>query len=310
VKRSTLFLSVVSLATLTASPGRADDSKKVCTDAYAQAQTLRDAHKLKDARDQLRICSQSTCTAFIVKECTTWLLEVEKGVPTVVITAKDSVGADLVDVRVSVDGQLLTTKLDGQAVAINPGSRLLHFEFADGTQLDRQVLVKEGEKNQEVAVVLSKKGGLAPAPTPASVPTVPLATPAAEGAHPSLTVGVEEGAPAGASGHAGGSGAWKALGWVLGGVGVVGMGVGTTFGILAINDKSTDCANNVCNAGTLSGLKTAALVSDIGVIGGAVLVAGGGALVLFTPKGNAEASVKVAPTWTAQGGGVVLGGRW
>jgi hypothetical protein len=193
----------MSLATLTASTGRADDTKKVCTDAYAQAQTLRDAHKLKDARDQLRICSQSTCTAFIVKECTTWLLEVEQGVPTVVVTAKDSVGADLVDVRVSVDGQLLTTKLDGQAVAINPGSRLLHFELADGTQLDRQVLVKEGEKNQEVAVVLSRKSGLAPAQTPGSVPTVRFATPTTEGAHTPPTVAVEKDASAEGSGHDG-----------------------------------------------------------------------------------------------------------
>ncbi len=285
-----LPLALVAVVTRVA---RADE-KAGCLDAAAKGQTLRNAHKLVEAREQLRACAAAACPAAVQSDCANWLAEVEKALPSVVVTAKDGAGADLVDVKVSVDGQPLVSKLDGRAVPLNAGPHAFHFEGAGGASLDRQVLVKEGETNQSVAVVL---GAAASLPPPSGASTAPAASPSA--ASP---------AESGGSSHA-----WRTAGWVLGSAGVVGLGVGAVFGGMAMADKSSaHCVNNVCDAGTVSGIKSHALASDIGWIAGGVLLASGGALILFTPSGGHEAAtgLRVAPVVTAGGGGLMAGGSW
>jgi hypothetical protein len=281
------FLLGLLLPTALVATAAFADDKAACLDAASKGQRFRDAHKLVEAREQLRICAAAQCPAVVQSDCASWLADVEKALPSVVLTAKNGAGADLADVKVSVDGQPLVSKLDGQAVTMNAGTHTFHFEGTDGTSIDEQVLVKEGEKNQTVAAVL----GAAPAPTP----------PPSQGAESPSNSG-------------GTSRPWRTVGWALGGVGVVGLGIGTAFGIIAIGDKSAaHCnANNVCDPGTVSGIKSAALVSDVGWIAGGVLLASGAALVLFAPRESHEpaAGVRLAPVVTARGGELVAGGSW
>ena len=271
------MLALLVPAMLLTTAALADD-KAACLDAASKGQTLRNAHKLVEAREQLRICAAAACPAVVQTDCANWLADVERALPSVVMTAKSGAGADLVDVKVTVDGQPLVSKLDGQAVPMNPGQHTFHFEAADGS-LDQQVVVSEGEKNQRIAVVLGAA------------------------------------AAAGAAPDAGGSSSpWRTVGWVLGGVGVAGLGVGTVFGIVALSDKNNaDCnASNVCKPGTSGPVKTTSLISDIGWVAGGVLLASGAALVLFTPSGTREAAtaVRIAPVVTAGGGGLMAGGSW
>jgi hypothetical protein len=259
------------------------DEKAACLDAVAKGQKLRSTHKLVEAREQLRVCAAAQCPAVVQSDCANWLAEVEKALPTVVVTAKSGAGTNLVDVKVTADGQPFASKLDGDAIAIDPGAHVLHFEAADGTALDQQVVVSEGERDQRVAVVLG------PPASPASPP------------------GTD-------AGH--GSSTWRTLGWVIGAGGVVGLGVGASFGVVAISDKnSAHCnASNQCEPGPLGNARSAALVSNVGLIAGGVLLASGAALVLFAPSGNAgresTASVKVAPMVGGSSGGLVLGASW
>jgi hypothetical protein len=273
---------------LVVAPALADE-KAACLDAASKAQNLRDNHKLVEAREQLRRCAAATCPAVVQGDCANWLTEVEKALPTVVVTAKSPTGADLVAVTVSVDGQALVSKLDGQAVPLNAGLHTFHFEGSAGASIDQQVLVKEGEKNQPIAVVLG-------APAAPAVPT----TPAAPAPSP-----VDSG---------GGSSPWRTVGWVAGGLGAAGLAMGGVFGLLAINAKSNaHCdANNVCDANTASGVKSAALLSDVGWMAGGVLLAGGAALVLLAPRTGHEqaASAQVAPVVMANGAGAAVAGRW
>jgi hypothetical protein len=281
-----LIAGAVASGSLATSVAFADD-KAACLDASLQAQSLRAAHQLVEAREQLRVCATSRCPAVVAADCSSWLAEVEKALPSIVLSARSAAGADLVDVRVSVDGKPLVSKLDGQAMPMDAGAHTFHFEGADGPGLDQQVVVKEGEKNQAVAVVLG-----APAPPPAPV----IHDRAAEGPQPSS--------------------AWKTVGWVLGGVGIVGLGVGTAFGVIALGNKSSDCpTSDTCKVGSLSGLRSDALVSDIGLIAGGALLAGGVALVLFSPGASRESpsaagAVRVSPSLMAGGGGALLSGAW
>jgi hypothetical protein len=284
--KTLLRLGVVASTMCVVTSAFADD-KAVCVDAASKGQTSRDEHKLVEARDQFRLCARAVCPAAVRSDCATWLDSVERNLPTVVVTAKSGAGAPLVDVKVSVDGQPLAARLDGEAVPMNPGPHAFHFEAADGTKLDEQMVVIEGQQNQPVAAVLG-------APTD-------------KGASQDLSTGRNP-----SDGPR--SSPLRTVGWVAGGIGVVGLGLGTVFGIVAIGDKSSaHCdANNFCDAGPLGSAKSASVVSNVGLIAGGVLLAGGAALVLFSPKGKPEgiASVKVAPAVAPGSGGLVLGGTW
>src|ERR1700722_15398926 len=129
---------------LGAFPARADD-KAACFDAASKGQSLRDQGKLVEAREQFRRCAAQGCPTMVLQDCGGWLADVEKNVPTVVVTAKDGSGNDLVDVQVTVDGQPLLSKLTGEALPIDPGLHTFHFSTsgggsATGKAVDRQVL--------------------------------------------------------------------------------------------------------------------------------------------------------------------------
>jgi hypothetical protein len=279
--------AAAAAALLAATPARADDVA-TCIAASSQGQNFRNAHRLVEAREQLRLCARIECPAVIQSDCSNWLAEVEKGLPTVVVSAKTPAGVDLFDVTVTVDSMPLTRKLDGQSVPMNPGPHAFHFELPDGTKVDRRVLVREGEKNQAVAVVLAPAAGAAGAAAPA---TPPFKEASAEG-----------------------SSTWKTLGWIAAGVGVVGIGVGSAFGIAAVVDKNNaNCdSNHTCDAGLLSSAHSAAAASDVGFIAGGILLAGGLALVLLSPSGGHEAtaSLRVAPSAGPGSAGAVMGGAW
>jgi hypothetical protein len=281
------LLGLVVVAGLAPGVALADD-KAGCLDASAKGQRLRASHQLVEAREQLRACAAAQCPAVVQSDCARWLDEVEAALPTVVVSAKSGAGVDLFDVQVSVDGKPVASKLDGQAVAMNAGPHTFHFVGADGTSLEQQVMIKEGTKNQPVVAVLGAAPAL-PAPAP-GVGTVPEAE------------------------TAGSSGPWKTVGWVVGGVGVAGLGVGAVFGLVAISDKNAaHCLENLCDPGKASDIKSAALISDVGWISGGVLLAAGAALVLLAPGGGGHqgaARVQVAPVAIAGGGGALVAGSW
>jgi hypothetical protein len=270
-----LFLGVLAAMLATPSVSHADE-KTVCLDATERGQSLRASHQLVEARRQFLVCARPQCPAIVQQTCGGWVAEVDKSLPTVVIAAKDSAGADLVDVTVTVDGQPLVTKLDGEAVLVNPGRHVFHFSTASGAQLDYPAVIKEGQRNQSVAVALGKT--------------------------------------ANAASSSGGT--WRTVGWVVGGVGVAGLLIGAISGAVAVADNSSahcDATGHDCLAGPLSSARGAAVGSDVGFIAGGILLAGGAALVLLGPKEGSEghgASVSVAPSVGPGGAGLALGGRF
>ncbi len=261
------------------------DDKAACLNAATKGQRFRDTHKLVEAREQLRVCAAAACPSIVQSDCAGWLADVENALPTLVVSAKSSTGVDLVDVRVSVDGQPLLSKLDGQAVSMDPGVHAFHFEAHDGTSLDSQVLVKEGDKNRPVAVVI-------PAATP---------PPTKQPAHEALVA------------TSSGPSSWKPIGWAMAGVGAAGLAMASVLGIVAVADKNAHCdANDLCDPGASGRIKSEALLSDVGWIAGGVVLAGGIATLLLAPKRAREkaARIEVAPIVGAGGGGVAVEGTF
>ena len=108
-------LAVLTFMALSA-PARADGpDASSCVDAYSKAQTLRNERKLVEARQSLLVCAQPTCKDFIIKDCTDWLDQVKAALPSIVLVANDAAGNALVNVKVTMDGAPLVTKIDGRS---------------------------------------------------------------------------------------------------------------------------------------------------------------------------------------------------
>ncbi len=169
-------LRLLTIAAMVSTPviARAAD-KLQCLDAHTSAQRDRRLGQLRAAKEQLIRCSDAGCPAPVVEDCTRWLGEVEAEQPTIVLAAKDAAGNDLTQVRVQLDGVLLLEQLDGRPVDVDPGDRVFRFESPDGIVVEKQVLVRAGEKARLVEAALIPKAREDEAP--AIVNAAPLPPP-------------------------------------------------------------------------------------------------------------------------------------
>jgi hypothetical protein len=266
-------ISISVLLLVTTIPGRAvadSDERTACFDAAEKGQALRVAHKLVEARDLFRRCAASTCPTSVQSDCSGWLDQAEKAIPTVVLSAKDAVGNDLFDVNVTVDGQPLATKLDGAAVPVNPGPHSFRFRSHDGMSVERQVLVSEGQKDLVVGVRFARSDQAPPAkpapppppPPPAPISPTPSAAPASQAGIP-----------------------WHTVGWIVGAGGVAGLALGAIFTGITLSDKSSancNAAKQCTNLDSIDSAKSAAPIAGAGLIGGGALAVTGALLVLLT----------------------------
>ncbi len=251
---------VVAMAVGVVDEAKADD-KQVCLESYDKSQTLRQEGKLVAAREQMLSCARNVCPEILRRDCTQWLSEVDETIPTVVLSVKDKRGQDLVDVRVTVDGEALVTQIDGKAVAVDPGVRLFRFD-APGEE-PVEIVIHAASKNRGITIQFGS----------GSVDVEP---------QPDVTKPQQE------------SGGPGVLPYVFGGIGLVGVGAFAFFGT-QFDSKLDDldkCKPNCSKADTddASTTRTLAWIS-----GGVGVVSLGVATYLFlSGSSDTPASVEVA----------------
>src|SRR4051794_37283699 len=106
------FIPLVS--TLMYAPTALAQGGAACGKAAEEAQALRDGGQLQAALDKLVRCSADHCPVVVRKDCVTWMDQVEKAIPSVIVNAVDSRGHDVMGVRVIVDGKVVRERLDGR----------------------------------------------------------------------------------------------------------------------------------------------------------------------------------------------------
>jgi hypothetical protein len=297
---ATLVLTVVVPATR---PARAaNPTMSECLSANESAIKLRGDHKLRQARDQALACSASTCPDEVRETCQLRVRDLNAAIPTIVFLAKDGAGHDIVAVRVSMDDEPIGDRLDGTAIAVDPGQHKFSFEAAGQAPVERSLVISEGQKDRREAITLgaSATGASAPptsTPTPATpTPPTPNPAPAIPGvaAVPPASSDEASSEPAPSAGPPGRS--QRLAGIVVGAAGVVGLAVGAVFGIVATSDWSS--AKAACNGKPVScttspsspgfqdegSAKTMATISTVGFIAGGVLAAGGVVVFLTAPR--------------------------
>jgi len=299
------------LAVAVPSVSRANDTA-TCNEAYEGADVLvkQGGAKLLEARDKLRVCARPSCKAWMVKECTKSLAEVDARIPSVVLLARDAHGRDVVDVTVKTEDQVeLTRRLDGRAVELGPGERTFRFVAADGRRATITAVVREGEKAQRVTVKLE-----AAKPEPVAVPPAPAPLPVVgPSPAPSSPETLADDVPA--ETPAPRRSALRTTGYAVVGLGAAGVLVGTLFGVKAMMEKSDAAcdAANLCDPKTLDSARTSATLSTVGFVAGGALMAGGIALIVLGPspsRPSSGARLEMAPAVSQGEAGFSMRGSW
>jgi hypothetical protein len=275
----TLFTATITLH------ARADETQ-ACIDASDKGQILRIDKRLLDARDQFALCARQQCPGAIREACVRWLDEAQRSISAIAFVIKDDVGNDVSPVSVNVDGVIVAERYDGTALVLDPGEHTFRFDAAGKATLEKRFRLTQGERERQERIVFESPAR-APAESARSVDTESHASP----------------------------GALRSAGLVVVGTGLVGIAMGSVFGLRAIakNDGAHCDANNVCvDPQARRDAQGVARVSTISFVAGGALAAGGLALFLLAPRSSSRPTSKIGllPELSTHSAGVTVGGAW
>jgi hypothetical protein len=161
--------------------GNAHAESPACSASYARAlERVREA-RLNEASEAFAVCSRAVCSEETRRECSTRRAQLDADIPSLVPLVTDDAGEPRILVEVRIDGALVTSRLDGRALPVDPGKHELTFGTDAGVFATRHLMVVQGERNRAIHVVLhgTEAGGLAPARAVVGAAARPAETPAA-----------------------------------------------------------------------------------------------------------------------------------
>ena len=208
--------------------------------------------------------------------------------------------------EVKRDGVVIGTAAWGTPIPVDPGAHRISASAPDKLPWETTVQSAEG-KTARVAIPrdLPNAAAVAAAVADAPGPTPPPAAAAQNFPQPVVESG---------------SSTQRTLGWIVTGVGAVGLGLGAGFGLSSMSKRDesrTHCVVDACDAAGVS-LRDAAISrgnsATIASIAGGATVLGGLILVLTAPKGTESreraGKIRAVPSAGAGGGGVMLQGAF
>jgi len=240
-----------------------------CESAFERAQHERNAGRYVAALSSAVNCTNPVCGDALFNECGRVYAELQSAIPTVVLGARDATG-DLYDVQVSVDGQVLLERLDGRPVPLDPGPHKFTFHAAGHAPVERDATVRAGEKYRQIAAIFG--------------PAEPQLAP------PGMAVGAQS-APTP-------SRQIPVASYVLGGVGLIGIGGFVAFRVIGARDYDTlqqGCAPT-CPSSDIDQVKQKYTLSYVSLGVGAAALAS--AVVVYFAQGDSatKTGLSVSPT--------------
>ena len=175
--------------------------------------------------------------------------------------------------EITRDGEKVDITQLGTPVVVDPGPHAITVTAPGSKRLEKTVDVAPDGGTASVVLVLVSETNVAPPPPP----------PPEEPGDPGVP--------------------FRIGGLVVAGVGLVGVGLGAAFGVIASSNLSDSNAGNHCDTqntcdptglGLRSDAQSAATISTVGFIAGAVLVAGGITMFVLAPK-KSSAQTALAP---------------
>jgi hypothetical protein len=209
--------------------------REACLGAYVASQQARKSGALLLARRHLEICLDAACPGLVQRDCNTWLAEVERALPSVVVAARDSVGKDLLEATATIDGSQVA--LDGHVCQLDPGKHTVRVRASTGDTREETFVLGEGEHGR--AIVLTFPAASAPNADSTGATSsrhVPVAT------------------------------------WVLGGIGVASLGAFGVFAAHGAVDRGNLGCDHGCSDDAYSTVNRQFIVADITLVAGIALV--------------------------------------
>jgi hypothetical protein len=262
--------------------------KAACIGASDQGQQLRDDGKYTLAREAFERCARESCPVLLRVDCVHWLLDLDQSSASVVINAKDDKGNDLIDVTVTVDGEVLVSKLDGKPLAVDPGAHLFRYEAAGFAPMEEHAVIHAAEKNRALSVRFGAP--LVPRATPEVTPHGPDEAQAVVDTTPPPQPPPPQGSPPEP----------RIAAWVFSGVAVVAFANEAYFGISGLSQRSTDigsggCASQKnCPASEKSDIQTKFAIADVS-LGVGLVSAGLAAYFFLRPADKSTVAFGLAP---------------
>jgi hypothetical protein len=302
VRAAAIGITVATIA-VSAVPAEAKGGQplRACSATFSGAQERARSGHLREAKDLYLKCARTTCGG-LQRKCATAAEQTSSDIAQVALVVSAADGTALVDVLVKMDGEPLTNHLDGRALPIDPGVHEFTFgarvgEPARFVWLTRKIMVVQGQR-EPIAVVLPPAQDAEAEPTLAAAVTsrATAADPATEpkavaektsdehetppAAPPSSEAAVATPQRHGAS----------PLPWVIGGVGVLGVGAGAllTYWGRADNQALAQCSPD-CKPASVEHIHQLYLASDVSFAAGGAAI--GLAAILLATSHPHEGSV-------------------
>jgi len=266
---SLLFAAAPAFAQSAEPAAAAADAGAVdCAAAYESAQTERQAGHFRAASNQAMLCSQSTCNQAIVRECISLFESIQAEMPSMVFSARRADGGELTSVRVEMDGQPLLDRLDGKALALDPGSHTFKFITDGFDPKEISHTARVGDRNRLIEVVFGELPPVAGTTGPGAQTAPPAAKP-------------ERGIPVAS--------------YVLAGVGAVALG---TFGYLRVsgvqdyNELNQRCSPE-CDPADVDPIRSKFTYSYVALGVGAAALTAATVVYFAVPAGDDTPSAEV-----------------
>jgi hypothetical protein len=139
---------------------RADEANRksasdegICVSTYNKAQVRQQSGDLVAASRLYEKCSAAACGPDLWRACLAREIQLHSEVPSVVLAVSAHDGEPLVNVQVKMDGRLLTSRLDGLALPINPGTHAFAFAANDEAFVPQIVNLQVGDRNHVIAAI-------------------------------------------------------------------------------------------------------------------------------------------------------------
>ncbi len=202
---------------------------------------MRSDTQLLRARAEFVTCAQDACPARLRKDCITWLAEVAQSIPTLAIHVRGADGCDRPNATTWIDGVLVRRGAEGLPQEVDPGPHTVRASV-DGAIAEQTVVVPSFDRGRIVRISVGSNVG--------TCGMLPPRAPSVTTTKPEVGRGHERHVPAAT--------------YILGGLGVLGLGVGAGFGISGWSQKATlDGCKGACDDGSVDTMRRTFVTSDL-----------------------------------------------
>jgi len=133
-------------------------SKEQCIDANEAAQKLIRAGSFGEARPHVDLCQSASCPEVVRTDCADLAKAMVQTMPTIRFEARDSKGAPVTNVKITMDGKVVAERIDATPIVVDPGKHSFDFESPGLPRTSKTISLNAGEQRTERVDMVDNTG--------------------------------------------------------------------------------------------------------------------------------------------------------